>query len=160
MRLSFIIFLIILSGCASPKIQIKEKIKYLEKYIDKSVESDEMIEEIKESQKLRLLWEEKKVIGEAKLFLSYPPEKRAFIQAFQKVGFDPFEVTKLMTPRDDRELCVRKFMIKNRRKLYLTGDWQEIMSGKYPLDYMDKLFYSVIKNVELNYKLFLQLQGE
>ena len=95
---------------------------------------------------------------EMKLLYSSSREKRAFLMAFAKVGFDTFEIAKLMTKEDDKELNVRKFLKKNQYSIMLKGTAPEIWQLEPLGQIVDSIWERLIKNVELNQKLFLEIQ--
>jgi len=135
------IICLLLSGCATiPKIsQIP-------------IEYKDVIKDIIEKEK-----EEESFQYEKAVLKLYPDKKQAFLMAFAKVGFDPFEVDKLMTEQDNEDLCVKEFVIRNQDTLLLTGNISEIiefwrLSKKTP-DRIDVL----ITHIELNYKLYLNI---
>ena len=125
-------------------------------------------EEIPEAQKIAL---RNKILGEAGpgsadttskkiLFKDYSKKKTAFLMAFNKVGFDVFEITKLMTDRDDKELSVKKFLLKNKSRLYIGGALSEFIADAPLMNKRKDILDRIIEQIELNYKFFLKMPNE
>jgi len=92
-------------------------------------------------------------VAKKMIFKNYEYKKIAFLMAFNKVGFDMFEVAKLMTTKDNKELSVKKFVLKNQDILLLTGTMEEIISNQR-LSNLAKI-NDIIKHIELNYQFYL-----
>lgn len=144
MKLLTILLLFLLSGCATPKMDTIKS--YLELQNKHETKKQEELSEIK------------------RLFKLYPPDTQAFIKAFQKVGYDPFLIAKLI--KDNEPLCVKKFVIKNSGMLLLSGSLNEIIKDdnlsviKRYSTHSKKKMDKLIKHIELNYKLYMRLQHD
>lgn len=88
------------------------------------------------------------------IFKDYTRKKMGFLMAFNKVGFDMFEIAKLMTEKDDRELFVKKFVHKNKHRILVSGDLNEISSLKHLDDFRPDIIKAIIEHIELNFKFY------
>ena len=78
-------------------------------------------------------------------------KKIAFLMAFQKLGFDTYEIAKLMTEKDDKELSVRKFINQNKHRWLSSGTLDEIKKLRHINNFRDDIIETIIENIELNH---------
>lgn len=153
MRIAVILLLPLLAGCIATMSE--DRIQ------------DRLTKLIGESMPIQQAQMSQQKIAETIFLQKASSEKAVFLMAFQKIGFDMFEVAKLMEPGDetysavvdDKEVSnMRYFILKNQDRLLVGGHLAEITGQNFFKNIRSDLLDKIIEHLELNYKFYMGIK--